>query len=124
MMKEGTKNALKFILAMFILFWGAELIFAGDATEWRAALLILLLTASPVLLFLLLRKFYAIQISKRQAQALQEYKRQQPMQQDGAAAISSQELNCRLEQLDSFLKSGIIDKKEYAAMKKKYQGRG
>lgn len=44
----------------------------------------------------------------------------QPRKYD-PAEIKDRDSRRRLEQLDSFLKNGIIDKKEYAALRAKYQ---
>lgn len=120
MMKEETKNALKFLLGLLGLFWIVGTIVQGP-TVWKPSLFILLVVGGLISVFLLLRKFYTVRISQGKDQQLQEYKGRQSMQQDGPAVITGQDTRRRLEQLDSFLENGIIDKKEYAVLKKRYQ---
>lgn len=121
-MKEGTKNTLKFLLAMLILFWCVDFVVMENPVERKESLVVLLFIVGIVSVFLLLRKYYTVKMRKQQRQALQDDKRQQDLQKRGPAETGSWDRNRRLEQLDSFLQNGIIDKKEYAALKKKYQG--
>ena len=111
MMKEGTKNTLKFLFAMLILVFVVDIVIAEDPAERKAYLMV----------FLLLRKFYILRINQQRDRALQKYKQPQPMQQNGPVVITGQDMSRRMEQLDSFLENGIIDKKEYMLLKKKYQ---
>ena len=83
--------------------------------------MVLLLILSPVSVFLLLRKFYTVRINRKRDRESQEYKQLQSVQQKGPVVITGQDTRRRMEQLDSFLVNGIIDKKEYAVLKKKYQ---
>lgn len=121
-MKEGTKNTLKFLLAMLILFWCVDFVVMENPVERKESLVVLLFIVGIVSVFLLLRKYYTVKMRKQQRQALQDDTRQQDLQKRGSAETGSWDRNRRLEQLDSFLQNGIIDKKEYAALKKKYQG--
>ena len=121
MMKEGTKNTLKFLFAMLILVFVVDIVIAEDPAERKAYLRVLLLIIGIVSVFLLLRKFYTLRINQQRDQELQKYKQPQPMQQNGPAVITGQDMSRRMEQLDSFLENGIIDKKEYMLLKKKYQ---
>ena len=121
MMKEGTKNTLKFLFAMLILVFVVDIVIAEDPAERKAYLMVFLLIIGIVSVFLLLRKFYTLRINQQRDQELQKYKQPQPMQQNGTAVITGQDMSRRMEQLDSFLENGIIDKKEYMLLKKKYQ---
>ena len=121
MMKEGTKNTLKFLFAMLILVFVVDIVIAEDPAERKAYLMVLLLIIGIVSVFLLLRKFYILRINQQRDRELQKYKQPQPMQQNGTAVITGQDMSRRMEQLDSFLENGIIDKKEYMLLKKKYQ---
>ena len=121
MMKEGTKNTLKFLFAMLILVFVVDIVIAEDPAERKAYLMVLLLIIGIVSVFLLLRKFYTLRINQQRDQELQKYKQPQPMQQNCPAVITGQDMSRRMEQLDSFLENGIIDKKEYMLLKKKYQ---
>ena len=121
MMKEGTKNTLKFLFAMLILVFVVAIVIAEDPAERTAYLMVLLLIIGIVSVFLLLRKFYTLRINQQRDRELQKYKQPQPMQQNGPAVITGQDMSRRMEQLDSFLENGIIDKKEYMLLKKKYQ---
>ena len=124
MMKEGTKNTLKFLLAMLILAFVVDIVVAEDPAARKAYLMVLLFIAGLVSVFLLLRKFYTVRINQRKDRELPKDKRRQAMQQNGPAVITDQDTRRRLEQLDSFLVNGIIDKKEYTVLKKKYQSHG
>lgn len=53
-------------------------------------------------------------------QSYTTYQKHQPKSYD-SQAIKDRDSIRRLEQLDNFLKNGIIDKKEYAALKAKYE---
>ena len=121
MMKEGTKNTLKFLFAMLILVFVVDIVIAEDPAERKAYLMVFLLIIGIVSVFLLLRKFYTLRINQQRDRELQKYKQPQPMQQNGPAVITGQDMSRRMEQLDSFLENGIIDKKEYMLLKKKYQ---
>lgn len=121
MMKEGTKNTLKFLFAMLILVFVVDIVVAEDPAERKAYLMVLLLILGLVSVFLLLRKFYTVRINQQRDREISKYKQQQSMRQDGPVVITGQDTHRRLEQLDSFLENGIIDKKEYAVLKKKYQ---
>ena len=121
MMKEGTKNTLKFLFAMLIFVCVVDIVAAEDPAARIAYLMVLLLILSPVSVFLLLRKFYTVRINRKRDRESQEYKQLQSVQQKGPVVITGQDTRRRMEQLDSFLVNGIIDKKEYAVLKKKYQ---
>ncbi|MGN0982116.1 MAG: hypothetical protein ACI4O0_04395 [Candidatus Limivicinus sp.] len=121
MMKEGTKNTLKFLFAMLILVFVVDIVVAEDPAARKAYLMVLLLIIGIVSVFLLLRKFYTVRINQRKDRELPKSKGRQSMQQDGPVVITGQDMRRRMEQLDSFLENGIIDKKEYAVLKKKYQ---
>lgn len=121
MMKEGTKNTLKFLFAMLILVFVVDIVVAEDPAERKAYLMVLLLILGLVSVFLLLRKFYTVRINQQRDREISKYKQQQSMRQDGPVVITGQDTHRRMEQLDSFLENGIIDKKEYAVLKKKYQ---
>ena len=121
MMKEGTKNTLKFLFAMLILVFVVDIVSAEDPAARKAYLMVFLLIIGIVSVFLLLRKFYILRINQQRDRELQKYKQPQPMQQNGPAVITGQDMSRRMEQLDSFLENGIIDKKEYMLLKKKYQ---
>lgn len=121
MMKEGTKNTLKFLFAMLIFVFVVDIVAAEDPAARIAYLMVLLLILSPVSVFLLLRKFYTVRINRKRDRESQEYKQLQSVQQKGPVVITGQDTRRRMEQLDSFLVNGIIDKKEYAVLKKKYQ---
>lgn len=121
MMKEGTKNTLKFLFAMLILVFVVDIVVAEDTAERKAYLMVLLLILGLVSVFLLLRKFYTVRINQQRDREISKYKQQQSMRQDGPVVITGQDTHRRMEQLDSFLENGIIDKKEYAVLKKRYQ---
>lgn len=121
MMKEGTKNTLKFLFAMLILVFVVDIVIAEDPAERKAYLMVLLLIIGLVSVFLLLRKFYTLRINRQRDREPQEYKRPHSMQQNGPVEITDQDMRRRMEQLDSFLENGVIDKKEYAVLKKRYQ---
>ena len=121
MMKEGTKNTLKFLFAMLIFVFVVDIVAAEDPAARIAYLMVLLLILSPVSVFLLLRKFYTVRINRKRDRESQKYKQLQSVQQKGPVVITGQDTRRRMEQLDSFLVNGIIDKKEYAVLKKKYQ---
>lgn len=121
MMKEGTKNTLKFLFAMLILVFVVDIVVAEDPAERKAYLMVLLLILGLVSVFLLLRKFYTLRINRQRDREISKYKQQQSMRQDGPVVITGQDTHRRMEQLDSFLENGIIDKKEYAVLKKRYQ---
>lgn len=121
MMKEGTKNTLKFLFAMLILVFVVDIVVAEDPAERNAYLMVLLLILGLVSVFLLLRKFYTVRINQQRDREISKYKQQQSMRQDGPVVITGQDTHRRMEQLDSFLENGIIDKKEYAVLKKRYQ---
>ena len=121
MMKEGTKNTLKFLFAMLIFVFVVDIVAAEDPAARIAYLMVLLLILSPVSVFLLLRKFYTVRINRKRDRESQEYKQLQSVQQKGPVVITGQDTRRRMDQLDSFLVNGIIDKKEYAVLKKKYQ---
>ena len=121
MMKEGTKNTLKFLFAMLILVFVVDIVIAEDPAERKAYLMVLLLIIGIVSVFLLLRKFYTLRINQQRDRELQKYEQPQPMQQSGPVVITGQDMSRRMEQLDSFLENGLIDKKEYMLLKKKYQ---
>lgn len=121
MMKEGTKNTLKFLFAMLILVFVVDIVVAEDPAERKAYLMVLLLILGLVSVFLLLRKFYTVRINQQRDREISKYKQQQSMRQDGPVVITGQDTHRRMEQLDSFLENGIIDKKEYAVLKKRYQ---
>ncbi|MGM9541983.1 MAG: hypothetical protein ACI3VD_04805 [Candidatus Limivicinus sp.] len=121
MMKEGTKNTLKFLFAMLILVFVVDIVVAEDPAERKAYLMVLLLILGLVSVFLLLRKFYTVRINQQRDREISKYKQPQSMQQNGPVVITGQDTHRRMEQLDSFLENGIIDKKEYAVLKKRYQ---
>lgn len=121
MMKEGTKNTLKFLFAMLILVFVVDIVVAEDPAERKAYLMVLLLILGLVSVFLLLRKFYTVRINQQRDREISKYKQPQSMRQDGPVVIIGQDTHRRMEQLDSFLENGIIDKKEYAVLKKRYQ---
>lgn len=121
MMKEGTKNTLKFLFAMLILVFVVDIVVAEDPAERKAYLMVLLLILGLVSVFLLLRKFYTVRINQQRDREISKYKQPQSMRQDGPVVITGQDTHRRMEQLDSFLENGIIDKKEYAVLKKRYQ---
>ena len=121
MMKEGTKNTLKFLFAMLILVFVVDIVVAEDPAERKAYLMVLLLILGLVSVFLLLRKFYTVRINQQRDREISKYKQPQSMRQDGPVVINVQDTHRRMEQLDSFLENGIIDKKEYAVLKKRYQ---
>lgn len=127
-MSDGLKNGLKFALAMFVFITGVCFVVEEDAAQKSSYLMMLLLFLGIVAAFLLLRAYYAAKIRKRQRQPVpdmtQNKNRQQFPQTYRLMETGSRDGERRLEQLDSFLQNGIIDKKEYAALKKKYQGRG
>ena len=121
MMKEGTKNTLKFLFAMLILVFVVDIVVAEDPAERKAYLMVLLLILGLVSVFLLLRKFYTVRINQQRDRELPKYKQPQSVRQDGPVVITGLDTHRRMEQLDSFLENGIIDKKEYAVLKKRYQ---
>ena len=80
MMKEGTKNTLKFLFAMLIFVFVVDIVAAEDPAARIAYLMVLLLILSPVSVFLLLRKFYTVRINRKRDRESQEYKQLQSVQ--------------------------------------------
>ena len=89
MMKEGTKNTLKFLFAMLILVFVVDIVIAEDPAERKAYFMVLLLIIGLVSVFLLLRKFYTVRINQQRDRELPKYKQPQSVRQDGPPAAGA-----------------------------------
>lgn len=120
---EKWKTALKNLAVIFGFFWITGIIVTDDPETKRLGIMIVLLVAAVVGVYFLLKSGFAAKILIRQRRENAEYRRRQPMESYDPAEISGRDAQRRIEQLDNFLASGIIDKKEYAELKAKYQNR-
>ena len=113
-------KAGKTILYTFILL--VAMGFLNDETGSVIAVAAVVLVAAGVAMlgFYFARKAKAAKTEETVTRSYTTHESSQPRKYD-PAEIKDRDSRRRLEQLDSFLRNGVIDKKEYAVLRAKYQ---
>ena len=112
-------KAGKTILYTFILLVAMGFLNDGSGSVIAVAAVILVAAGVGILGFYFARKAKAAK-EDTVTRSYTTHESSQPRKYD-PAEIKDRDSRRRLEQLDSFLRNGVIDKKEYAVLRAKYQ---
>ncbi|MGM9541984.1 MAG: DUF6611 family protein [Candidatus Limivicinus sp.] len=113
-------KAGKTILYTFILLVAMGFLNDGTGSVIAVAAVILVAAGVGMLGFYFARKAKAAKTEDTVTRSYTTHESSQPRKYD-PAEIKDRDSRRRLEQLDSFLRNGVIDKKEYAVLRAKYQ---
>lgn len=113
-------KAGKTILYTFILLVAMGFLNDGTGSVIAVAAVILVAAGVGILGFYFARKAKAAKTEDTVTRSYTTHESSQPRKYD-PAEIKDRDSRRRLEQLDSFLRNGVIDKKEYAVLRAKYQ---
>lgn len=125
-MNQDKKNenklnkAGKSILYTFILMVIMGVLSDGDGSIIALVAMIFVVIGVAMLVFYLVKKAKAPGREEATARSYTTHENHQPRKYD-PAEIKDRDIRRRLEQLDSFLRNGLIDKQEYAVLRAKYQ---
>ncbi len=112
-------KAGKTILYTFILLVAMGFLNDGSGSVIAVAAVVLVAAGVAILGFYFARKAKAAK-EDTVTRSYTTHESSQPRKYD-PAEIKDRDSRRRLEQLDSFLRNGVIDKKEYAVLRAKYQ---
>ena len=113
-------KAGKTILYTFILLVAMGFLNDGSGSVIAVAAVVLVAAGVAILGFYFARKAKAAKEEDTVTRSYTSHDSSQPRKYD-PAEIKDRDSRRRLEQLDSFLRNGVIDKKEYAVLRAKYQ---
>ena len=113
-------KAGKTILYTFILLVAMGFLNDGTGSVIAVAAVVLVAAGVAMLGFYFARKAKAAKTEETVTRSYTTHDSSQPRKYD-PAEIKDRDSRRRLEQLDSFLRNGVIDKKEYAVLRAKYQ---
>lgn len=113
-------KAGKTILYTFILMVVMGILSDGNGRVIALLAVLLAAAGAATLGFHLAKRARAARTEETVARGYTTHENHQPRKYD-PAEIKDRDSRRRLEQLDSFLRNGIIDKKEYAVLRDKYQ---
>ena len=113
-------KAGKTILYTFILLVAMGFLNDGTGSVIAVAAVVLVAAGVAMLGFYFARKAKAAKTEETVTRSYTTHESSQPRKYD-PAEIKDRDSRRRLEQLDSFLRTGVIDKKEYAVLRAKYQ---
>lgn len=113
-------KAGKTILYTFILLVAMGFLNDGTGSVIAVAAVVLVAAGVAMLGFYFARKAKAAKTEETVTRSYTTHESSQPRKYD-PAEIKDRDSRRRLEQLDSFLRNGVIDKKEYAVLRAKYQ---
>ena len=113
-------KAGKTILYTFILLVAMGFLNDGTGSVIAVAAVVLVAAGVAMLGFYFARKAKAAKTEETVTRSYTTHESSQPRKYD-PAEIKDRDSRRRMEQLDSFLRNGVIDKKEYAVLRAKYQ---
>lgn len=113
-------KAGKTILYTFILLVAMGFLNDGSGSIIGVVAVILIVAGIAALAFYFVKKANKPKEEAPVTRSYTTHESSQPRKYD-PAEIKDRDSRRRLEQLDSFLRSGVIDKKEYAVLRAKYQ---
>ena len=113
-------KAGKTILYTFILMVVMGIFSDASGSVIAVAAVVLVAAGVAMLGFYFARKAKAAKTEEKVTRSYTTHEGSQPRKYD-PAALKDRDGRRRLEQLDSFLRNGVIDKKEYAVLRAKYQ---
>lgn len=113
-------KAGKTILYTFILMAVTAIVSDASGSIIGVVAVILVAAGVGILGFYFARKAKAAKTEDTVTRSYTTHESSQPRKYD-PAEIKDRDSRRRMEQLDSFLENGIIDRKEYMLLKKKYQ---
>ena len=113
-------KAGKTILYTFILLVAMGFLNDGTGSFIAVAAVVLVAAGVAMLGFYFARKAKAAKTEETVTRNYTTHESSQPRKYD-PAEIKDRDSRRRLEQLDSFLRNGVIDKKEYAVLRARYQ---
>lgn len=113
-------KAGKTILYTFILLVAMGFLNDGSGSIIGVVAVILVAAGVAILGFYFAKKAKAAKTEETASRSYTTHESSQPRKYD-PAEIKDRDSRRRMEQLDSFLRNGVIDKKEYAVLRAKYQ---